>query len=192
MKSVLKYAFLFVILSFAFSSFTGCGSDSAGTDKVIADKNDTGSGYPKAPAAIANAEVELIDGGSFKLGDAGGKVILINLWATWCGPCRNEMPELVKMQEMYGSRGFEVIGLDVGPEPLDLIRPFAEKMKLNYKLGWASEELVGGFFDISQRNGIPQSFLFNREGELTGVYFGGGPGVIEKMKENVAILMKEQ
>lgn len=181
---------VFAIAVVAISSIS-CDSSKSGSDKVEGDAP-SGSGYPPAPEAVRNAEVELIDGGTFKLADQKGKVILINLWATWCGPCRNEMPELVKLQEKYRDRGFEVIGLDVDPEPIDLIKPFAEKMKINYKLGWANEELVRAFFDITQRNGIPQSFLINREGELTGVFFGGGGGVIEKMKETVTKVVEEQ
>lgn len=158
--------------------FAGCGG--RGTDRVASD-----SDYPMAPEAIRNTEVEMLDGSSFKLADQKGKVILINLWATWCGPCRSEMPELVKLQEKYRDKGFEVIGLDIDPEPKDMIEPFAKEMGLNYQLGWAEPELVEEFFKISERNGIPQSFLINRKGELNGVFFGGGPSVIGKMKEVV-------
>ena len=114
---------LMAILGFS----TGCEQGTKGTDRIE-------SGYPLAPSAIRNAEFELIDGGTFRLADQQGKVTLINLWATWCGPCRNEMPELVKLEEKYKNQGFQVIGLDVDPEPLEMIEPFAKKMGINYKL----------------------------------------------------------
>lgn len=177
MKPNSRHFLLFIVLVLMLWPFSGCEKRSEGTDRIAE--------YPLAPEAIRNSEIELIDGSTFKLADQKGKVILINLWATWCGPCRNEMPELVRLQEQYRSRDFEVIGLDVDPEPLDMIKPFAEKMGINYKLGWADEDLVSEFFSISEQNGIPQSFLINRNGELTGVFFGVSPSTIGKMKEEV-------
>ncbi|MCO6510156.1 MAG: TlpA family protein disulfide reductase [Aridibacter famidurans] len=173
-----RHVLLVAIIVLAIWPFSACEQGSGSRDRV--------SEYPPAPEAIRNASVELIDGSTYRLADQQGKVVLINLWATWCGPCRNEMPELVKLQNKYGPQGFEVVGLDVDPEPLEMIKPFAEKMGINYKLGWANEDLVTEFFNITERNGIPQTFLINRNGELTGVFFGGGHETIEKMKETVA------
>lgn len=184
MRILFKIIVIFGLFVALVSVFTGCKSEIAGEVD--------GSGYPPAPELIANASVKLTDGGNFRLADKKGKVVLINLWATWCGPCRREMPELVKMQEKFRDQGFEVIGLDVDPEPKPLVEKFAEKMEVNYTLGWAPEEMVRGFFDITQRNGIPQSFLFNRNGELTGVFFGGSTNVIEKMKETVEKIVAEE
>jgi len=167
--------------------FAGCGG--AGRDRV----EGGGSGYPKAPEAILSTEIEMTDDSTLRIGDLKGKVVLVNLWATWCGPCRNEIPELVKLQEQYGKDGLVILGLDVDPEPLEMIKPFEEEMGINYKLGWAEEELVLEFFKINEgRNGIPQSFLLNRNGELTGVFFGGGGNVIEKMKETVAAVVESK
>lgn len=165
----------------------GTGSSSGG-DKI----SDSG-GYPPPPQAIRTASIDLTDGTTYKIEDQKGKVILVNLWAIWCGPCREEMPELVKLQKKFGPKGFEIVGLDVDPEDtIDRIGPFAEKMGINYKLGMIEEELVMAFFDISGRNGIPQSFLINREGKLTGVFFGGGQGTIDKVKEQVEKVVTSQ
>ncbi|REJ78097.1 MAG: TlpA family protein disulfide reductase [Acidobacteria bacterium] len=175
-----KHIGIIALVVLAFWTFTGCEGGASGKDSAT-----VGGDYPLAPEAVRNTTVELTDGTSYRLADREGKVVLINLWAIWCGPCRNEIPELVKLEEKYRDKGFEVVGLDVDPEPLEQIGPFAEKMGINYKLGWASEDLVMAFFDISGRNGIPQSFLVNRKGELQGVFFGGGHETIEKMKEVV-------
>jgi thiol-disulfide isomerase/thioredoxin len=177
--------FLFIlVMALILLPYISCERNEGGKDKVAVE--DANSKYPPAPEAIRNAEIELIDGTKFKLSDKKGKVVLVNLWATWCGPCRFEMPELVKMQEAYKDKDFEVIGLDVDPEPVEEIQSFAKKMELNYQLGWAERELVIEFFNISGTEGIPQSFLLNRNGELTGVFFGANESVIKKMKETVA------
>src|SRR5205085_8483847 len=64
---------------------------------------------PMLPASALDAALKTVDGKEFKLSELKGKVLVIDLWATWCGPCRYEIPELVKFQTAYGSRGFEVV-----------------------------------------------------------------------------------
>jgi thiol-disulfide isomerase/thioredoxin len=147
--------------------------------------------YPPAPAALAQADVKRLDGTIYKLADKKGKVVLVNLWATWCGPCIGEMPHLVEMQEKYKDKGFEVIGLDTDDESKEDIEAFAAKQKLNYELGWADGKLMSEFVKLSKLQGIPQSILLNREGQLTGVFTGGGPKTIAKMKETVEKIMSE-
>lgn len=152
--------------------------------------------YPPLPTAVADAEFEMIDGTKSKISDRKGKVLLINLWATWCGPCRAEMPHLVEMQNMYGDKGFQVLGLDIGnndgqPERIEDIERFAAAMKLNYELARISGELVGKFNRVSNFNAVPQSYLVDREGRLRGVFLGGGSDVINKMKQTTAAVMAE-
>ena len=189
MKNLFTNAILFIALSIAFSSLTACPT--AKTDSLNQATNSTSptdtktSIYPLAPSAILQADIKMLDGTTFKLEDKKGKVLLINLWATWCGPCRAEMPELIAMQNKYRDRGFEIIGLDTDPETVEEIKTFAEKMKLNYQLGYADSKLVGEFVKLSKMNGIPQTILIDRENRLTGVFAGGGPNVVGKMKETV-------
>lgn len=183
MKNVIRVGLIFAMAILFTTPWSGCGGRS-GQDKV-----EVGSGYPPAPEAIRTADIDLLDGSKIRLEDKKGKVLLVNLWAIWCGPCRFEMPELVKLQDQYRDQGFEIIGLDVDPEPAEDIQSFKKKMGLNYKLGWAERELVVAFFKISGREGIPQSFLINRKGELTGVFFGGN--VTEDIKRNVAKVLEK-
>ena len=207
MRMFLKSLLVFVALSIALSASFGCGGsvETAEPDgDSVAKKTDDAQsrsgekeqvandeGYPSPPQKIVDEEFKLLDGKTFNLKESKGKVVLINLWAIWCGPCRKEMPELVEMQEKYRDKGFEIIGLDTDPETDEEIKVFAEKMKLNYELGWASREMVSEFFKLGQMNGIPQSFLINREGKLTGMFRGGGNRVVKKMKETVAEMMSE-
>ncbi len=197
MKGFIKTALVFCGLSMAFSILYGCGFSTATGSRV--EKKETenvkekksGAVYPSAPKAIATANFKMLDGKDFNLEENKGKVILINLWATWCGPCRKEMPDLVEMQEKYRDKGFEIIGLDTDPETEEQVTAFKDEMKLNYRLGWAERELVQEFFKLGQMGGIPQSFLINREGQLTGMFRGGGEAEVAKMKKRVEEIVNE-
>jgi thiol-disulfide isomerase/thioredoxin len=199
MKDLFKNFTLFALLCIVFSSLSGCqtastqkGPDGEYDPVVSTDtKKKDESSYPPAPAAIAQAEIKMVDNAVFKLEDKKGKVILFNLWGIWCGPCIREMPHLVELQEKYKDKNFEIIGLNVGdqdmqPESDDAIKAFAEKQKLNYQLGYADRKLFEEFVKISKMTGVPQSVLINRDGKLTGVFTGGGQNVINSMKETVA------
>lgn len=202
MKNLFTNLVLFIALSVAFSGLTACTKTAntqkgpvieAGNVTVSTNSNsspapeaDTAAGnYPPAPEAILQTENKDLDGKVFKIEDYKGKVVLINLWATWCGPCRAEMPELIAMQDKYRDQGFEVLGLNVDDESVEDINAFAKQMKLNYQLGYADQKLVSAFIKLTKLQGIPQTILINREGKMTGIFSGGGQRVIGQMKEAV-------
>ncbi len=201
MKVFLKNIALFIVLTLAFSALTACsGSDTvlisdkpnAPANTADAPKSDKPKiNYPPAPSAIMQADIKNLDDTTYKLQDKKGKVVLVNLWATWCGPCIEEMPHLVEMHEKYKDKGFEVIGLNSDDETKQQIDTFAAKQKLNYPLGWADGKLMNEFVKVSRLNGIPQSLLINRDGQLTGVFTGGSPKVINQMKETVEKIVNE-
>jgi thiol-disulfide isomerase/thioredoxin len=117
------------------------------------------------PAIALDTQLETLDGKAFKLSELKGKVLVIDLWATWCGPCRYEVPELVQLQKEFGSRGFEVIGLDIDPKsdtPED-VRAFAEEFDINYKLAFVERELA---VSLMRGGNIPQSLVVGREGRI--------------------------
>ena len=147
--------------------------------------------FPLAPVAVSQAEIKTIDGGTFKIEDKKGKVVLLNLWATWCGPCRAEMPELIELQDKYRDKNFEIIGLNSDDETTEQIKDFAEKMKLNYTIAWADPKLMNELLKISKFNGIPQSYMIDRDGKLRGVFTGGGPKVIGQLKETADKVINE-
>lgn len=205
MKVFLQNIALFVILTLAFSALTGCNGRDRSTLQTDANKDsktpeNIGNvnisekpkvNYPPAPSAIMQADIKLLDDTTFKLQDKKGKVLLVNLWATWCVPCIEEMPHLVEMQDKFRDKGFEIIGLDVDPETKQEIEAFAAKQKLNYTLGWADDKLQNEFVKVTRLNGIPQTLLINRDGQLTGVFTGGGKTTLIKMKETVEKIVNE-
>ena len=143
------------------------------------------SEFPPPPSILTEAEIKNIDGTTFKLQDRKGQVLLLNLWATWCGPCRGEMPHLIAMQDKYSDKNFKVIGLNTDDEGVDEIKEFAAEMRLNYELAWLDQKTTMGLFRYTRFNAIPQSFLIDREGRLRAVFTGGGPRIVGQMKEAV-------
>jgi len=203
MKEVLKSLAIFTILAAAFSALTSCTRNQTNTQEpgnqpqVSSSTPDNtqpkskGSDYPPVPAAVASAAIKNLDGTTYTVADKKGKVILLNLWATWCSPCRGEMPELVKMQNQFGDKDFEVIGLNTDDEPASVINSFRDQMKLNYTLVWGDTALQGELLKISKFPGIPQSFLIDREGRLRGVFTGGSPKTVGQMAETVGNVVSE-
>ncbi len=195
MKILIKNLALFIFLSIIFSGLAGCSkffgtqsnNNSQAADGSLKDtKKDD---YPELPPPITQADLKSLDGATFKLTDYKGKVVLINFWATWCGPCRSEMPELVKLQAENKEKGFEIIGIDADQgDSAEAIKAFSEKMNLNYKLARSDVDFFTNFMKVSRFDGIPQSFLIDREGKLNGFFVGGGTKTIAKIKEDVGKL----
>ncbi|GIU82684.1 MAG: TlpA family protein disulfide reductase [Acidobacteria bacterium] len=175
----MRVARVFVLFLFFILSHTGCKSPETTVPTGDAE-------YPALPETISKAEHRILGGQKIKLEDYKGKVVLVNLWATWCGPCRDEMPHLAELQEKYKGKGFEVIGLNVEEEDTEAkVRNFASQMQINYTLGWIDDQTQREFLKISRFDGIPQSFLINRKGQIAGVFIGGGPKTIVEMKDVV-------
>lgn len=100
-----------------------------------------------------------------------GRVVIVNFWATWCGPCRAEMPELVKIQARYGSRGVQLVGVAV--DEMAPVKSFLQQFRVNYPI------LVGGFaatplFEGSDnpRGGLPYTVVIDRSGRIAQTYLG--------------------
>lgn len=197
MKNYLFKLLLFVSFAVLFSGLSGCSGSPANTSSGnSAQANDEppkkNSEFPPIAEKVATAEMKNLDGTTSKVEDMKGKVLLLNMWATWCGPCRGEMPELVKMQDEHRDKGFEIIGLNTDDgDTKEMIEKFAAEMKLNYKLVWAPTEMQTALLKISNFGGIPQSFIVDRDGKLRGVFRGGGPNEVKKMGEVVEQIVNE-
>ncbi|HBE82937.1 MAG TPA: TlpA disulfide reductase family protein [Pyrinomonadaceae bacterium] len=200
-KKVVLQVSLFAVLSVVLSSFSGCASlpssdttrsDSNGTDKTPTGSAPGSSGFPPLAEKAAQAEMRHLDGSTSRVADRKGRVVLLNLWATWCKPCLAEVPALVKLQEKYRDRGFEIIGLNTDDgDTKEMIDDFAARLNVNYPLVWASTEMQSTLIRVSKFEGIPQSFLVDRDGRLRGVFRGANPAEIKKMENTVARIVSE-
>jgi thiol-disulfide isomerase/thioredoxin len=106
-----------------------------------------------------------------QLSDLKGKVVVLDFYATWCEPCRVETPHLVRMQQQYGAKGLQVIGLNVGGEDDRAEVPaFAKEFSVPYPLAWPDDELVETY--LGDNENIPQAFVFDRSGKLLKRFIG--------------------
>ena len=125
------------------------------------------------PAPILDAQLKTIDGSKpFKLSDSKGKVLVLDLWATWCGPCRQEVPHLVELQKELGPRGVEVFGLDIDPlqdTPEDVLA-FMKEFKVNYKVAFLERQYAAIL--MSDNGSIPQSYVITRDGKIHSRFIG--------------------
>lgn len=128
---------------------------------------------------ILDTTVKTLDGSSIKLSDYEDKVLVLNLWATWCGPCRQEMPELVKMSSEYKSRGLVVLGIATEyneRQGQDYVKDFIRANGINYKVIWDDGTLAGPLVQaMNGRPVIPQSFVISRDGKIVKYFSGFNP-----------------
>ena len=116
---------------------------------------------------------DLMGSGVVQLSKLKGKVVLLDFWATWCPPCRRELPELVELQESYRAQGLVVVGASVdqqvGP---DGVKEFAQNWHINYPMLMATQEMAMQYGGIQA---IPTTFLIGKDGMIIKNYVGGQP-----------------
>jgi peroxiredoxin len=129
--------------------------------------------------------MKTLDGGSWSLASHRGSVVLLNFWATWCPPCRHELPGLVRLANTYRGRGVEVAGISMDEER-ELVRQFAAQHTISYPvlLPRPGEELA------SQVRSLPASLLIDREGRIAKTYVGAESEAV--FRRDVEMLLAEQ
>ncbi len=105
------------------------------------------------------------------LSDYKGKVVVLDFYATWCAPCREETPHLVQLQQQYHEQGLQVIGLNVGgADDRDQVSGYAKEFGIQYPLGFPDDEFADQY--LSDNQNIPQAFVFDRSGKLVKRFIG--------------------
>ena len=110
-----------------------------------------------------------LQGRYVRLSDYRGKVVLVNFWATWCPPCRAEIPDLIRLQREYGNRGLQVIGVTYPPQKLAEVRQFIRKAKVNYPVGLGTKE-TKLLFTTSED--LPITIVIGKDGRITDIIEG--------------------
>ena len=144
-----------------------------------------GGSHPAAP----DFALTDISGQKLSLADYKGKVVLLDFWATWCGPCRIEIPGFVELQNKYREQGFSVIGvsLDTGSDAIGQVRDFYKEFKMNYPVAVGDDkvsELYGGIL------GLPTTFLIGRDGRIYSKHPGATPVSIFEQEVKTLLAVK--
>lgn len=128
------------------------------------------------PESVLKRQLKALDKGSFSLADFSGKVLVVNLWASWCGPCRREVPEYEKVRKQFAGRGVEFIGL-TAEDPRtssDRVKQFARDFNFGFRLGWADHETAAAL--MNGRNAVPQTLVIAPDGRILSHWRGYSPG----------------
>lgn len=139
---------------------------STATDSEVAPFAPGGS-QSRAPAW----ELPDLDGRAVKSGDFAGKVVILDFWATWCPPCRAEIPHFVELQREYGEKGLMIVGVSLDEKGPAVVKPFAGKFGINYPLVMGDQRIVEAFGGIE---GIPTTFVIDRQGNIVKRHVGYG------------------
>jgi thiol-disulfide isomerase/thioredoxin len=171
---------IILVVALAFTFFHG---DRPNPTRSASTSNSAENSIPPLPENVMQASINLLDGQKAKLADYSGKVLIVDLWATWCGPCRQEIPHLVELAKEYKSKGVEVIGLtNENPETdAEMVKEFSKVFNINYTIGWADQEMQSGL--MRGRQAIPQTLIIGRDGKVLKHYLGFNPRLIPQMKE---------
>ncbi len=135
-------------------------------------------GGARLPAVVKTAkdrpaapEFTLIgaDGAEIRLSAYKGKVVLLNFWATWCGPCLAEIPWFVEFQRTHAARGLAVVGISMDEDGWKSVRPFMETQKINYPIAIGDDALAQKFGGIES---LPETLLIDRDGRIASRHVG--------------------
>lgn len=144
--------------------------DQKATEKVSKQRTTTNKEreYPPAPEFA----LQDMEGNIVKLSDHKGKVVFVNFWATWCPPCRAEIPYFIQLMEQY-NEDFIVLGISVdNPRDIPKVPAFAEDFEINYPVLFADSKTVGAYGGIRS---IPTTFVVDKEGNVVGRIVGSRP-----------------
>ena len=141
------------------ATFTFTGKDASLGEAAIA-----------APSKAPDFSLPSVPGGTtVRLSDYKGKVVLVNFWATWCPPCREEIPDFIKVRDSLKTEGFEIIGIAMDEGGAKVVAPFAQEYGITYPLAVGDNKITRSYGGI---RGIPTSFLVDREGKIVQKWVG--------------------
>jgi len=150
------------------------------------------SSLPTAPSHGADIQFgwTLLDNRHMSLSDYQGKVVVLDFYATWCPPCRESIPHLVDLQHRYGSKGLQVIGLNVGgPDDRFAIPQFVQQYRIQYTLGFPDDQMTNVM--MSDDDSIPQAFVFDQKGHLVKRFIGYSDDVPQEMEQIIQHTLAE-
>ncbi len=112
--------------------------------------------------------LKTLDGGEIRFSELRGKAVIVNLWATWCGPCRKEMPQFVAAYDRYQEEGVEIIAVNLQESP-SIIQPFVDDFGMDFPVALDKRGAVSDEYRIL---GLPTTYFIDRQGVIKGVFLG--------------------
>ncbi len=132
--------------------------------------------------------LKTMDGQEITLSQLKGKVVLLDFWATWCGPCRESIPHLIQLYRNYRENGLELIGMDVDKGDMETVRRFVKSMDIPYPIVSAPEDVVRSY----RVTGIPATILIDKEGIIRERVAGFSNTIAQELTTKVAELISEK
>jgi peroxiredoxin len=126
-------------------------------------------------------------GKNIRLQELRGEVVMVNFWATWCGPCREEMPVLDRLHEKYRAAGFRILGVNVDDKS-DKGLQMAQRLKVGYPQLFDTDKRASRLYDV---DAMPMTFLIDRDGKLRFAHKGYAPGYEARYEAQIRQLLKE-
>jgi peroxiredoxin len=169
---------------------------SAKANNKTSDKNTAGSNVSKMPSdsketnqnsvknKAENFKLKDLNGKELSLSDLKGKDVFLNFWATWCPPCKGEMPEIEKLYQETKNSNLVIVAIEIG-EPLNDVKAFIQQNNYNFKVLLDSDQKVSSQYGIT---GVPTSFFINKEGNIVAENIGAMN--IDQMKKYIKTLDK--
>jgi cytochrome c biogenesis protein CcmG/thiol:disulfide interchange protein DsbE len=114
-----------------------------------------------------------LEGKTVAMKDLAGKVVIVDFWATWCGPCREEIPHLNELYSEHKGKGLEIVGISMDSDGTDGVKDFARQFRIQYPIVMGDEKVAESFGGIM---GLPTTFIIDRKGRIAKKYIGLPPG----------------
>jgi cytochrome c biogenesis protein CcmG/thiol:disulfide interchange protein DsbE len=143
-------------------TLAGCTSES--TTRAAEDIKPEGDRRPAPEFTLKDA-----DGKTVSLSDYKGKVVLLNFWATWCGPCKIEIPWLIEFEKKYKDRGFSVLGVSMDEEGWEIVKPYLAKNKVNYRVLLGDDVVAQKYGGVDS---LPTTFVIDSSGRIAKTHVG--------------------
>ncbi|MGN6527777.1 MAG: peroxiredoxin family protein [Burkholderiaceae bacterium] len=145
------------------------------------------AGAPAAGPAAPDFTLRTADGRNVRLDELRGQVVLVNFWATWCGPCREEMPRLNALYEKYRKSGFVLLGVNIDDNPATAIAT-AGKLAVGFPILLDTDKQVSKLYKLTD---MPSTAIIDRDGRLRYVHRGFREGVEADYDQQIRALLKE-